>query len=177
MTFRDFLDHAEKFLEEAQSSPQSLAETAVTRYYCASLVFSWIALEAFVNDMMGDFAALPEDLFSLHERAFLEERAVEFVVEGSDLGQFSLSGRMQFHRIDEKIMFLIAKFGKGTTIDKGSTWWQKFEGSKDKRNKIVHPRKDEFVDIEFQDARNALDVACEVIRVISRSVWGKEADL
>jgi len=177
MTFRDFLDHAGKFLGEAQSPPQSLAETTVTRYYRASLVFSWIALEAFVNDMMGDFAALPEGLFSLHERAFLEERAVEFVVEGSDLGQFSLSGRRQFHRIDEKIMFLIAKFGKGTTIDKGSAWWQKFEVSKDKRNKIVHPRKDEFVDVALQDAQDALDVACDVIRVISRSVWGKEVDL
>ena len=106
--------------------------------------------------MMGDFAALPERLFSLHERAFLEERAVEFV---------------------EKIMFLIAKFGKGTTIDKGSAGWQKFEDSKDKRNKIVHPRKDESVDIALQDARDALDVARDVIRVISRSVWGKEADL
>jgi len=78
MTFRDFLDHAEKFLDEAQSAPQSLAETAVVRHYCASLVFSWIALDAFVNDMMSDFAALPEGLFSLHERGFLEERTVEF---------------------------------------------------------------------------------------------------
>lgn len=177
MTFRDFLDHAQKFLDEAESLSEGLAETALMRYYCASLVFSWIALDAFVNDMMGDFAALPVGLFSLHERAFLEEKAVEFVVKGPDLGQFSLSGRREFHRVDQKIMFLIAKFGKGTTIDKGSTWWQKFEASKDKRNKIVHPRKDEPVDIAAQDARDALDVACDVIRVISRSVWGKEADL
>jgi hypothetical protein len=107
----------------------------------------------------------------------LEEREVEFVAQGCDLGQFSLSGRRHFHRIDEKIIFLIVKFGPGTTIDKGSPWWQKLEISKDKRNKIVHPRKGESVDIRLQDARDALDVAREVIRVVSQSVWGKEADL
>ncbi|MCH7999388.1 MAG: hypothetical protein IIA91_07910 [Chloroflexi bacterium] len=175
MSFREFLKTAESFLEEAETPPHSLAKPAVRRHCSASLIFSWIALEAFVGDMMADFAALPKGLFSFHERAFLEERALEFITEGSELGQFQIANRPEFRRIDEKIMFLITKFGEGTVIDKGSTWWQKFEASKDKRNKIVHPRKDMPVTVLTEDARSAIAVAKEVIGVVSLAVWGKKA--
>lgn len=177
MGFRDFLQYAERFVIEAETPPLSLTKDAVSRYCAASLVFAWIALEAFVNDMLADFAALPEDLFSLHERAFLSERAVEFATEGANLGQFQIAKRPDFRRLDEKIMFLVVKFGTNTTIDKGSPWWQKFELSKDRRNRLVHPHKDETVEVSLDDARSAIDVAKEVVRVVSFAVWGKEAEL
>ncbi len=150
---------------------------AKARLYAASLIFSWTALEAFVNDMMADFTALPQDLFALHERAFLEEKPVEFISSGQNAGEFRLSSRQVFRRIDEKIMFLVAKFSETTKIDKGSSWWQRFEAIRDKRNDLVHPRKGAPVEISEKDARDSLDMAKNVIRAISSAVWGKEVEL
>lgn len=141
------------------------------------MVFAWIAIEALINDMLSDFAALPDDLFSVHEKGFLEELAVEFVRSGEDMGRFSVTSRTDYRRLEDKIMFLLAKFGKGTKLDKGSALWQKFEQAKDRRNAFVHPRKDTSVEVSPADAKDAIEVAEAVIQVVSAGVWGKPAQV
>ena len=172
MLFRDFLDYARAFHEAAQEAG-SQAHTAA-RHASASILFAWTAVEALINDMMADFAALPEDTFSVHERGFLEERAVEFVRSGDKLGQFVVTERPDYRRLDDKIMFLLARFAKGTRLDKGSALWQKFEQAKNRRNSIAHPRKTTTLDVTAADAADAIEVAEEVIQVVAKGVWKKD---
>jgi hypothetical protein len=177
LNFQDFLSWAERFFDEATTEPVASNTKVARRYLAASLVFSGVAVEAFVNDMMMDFASLPAGMFTIHEQGFLEERAVEFVSAGAQMGRFRLTSRQDYRGLDQKIMFLVAKFGKNTSIDKGSGWWPKFESTKKKRNKVVHPRKDDPVVITSSDAADALEVSKEIIKVVSKAVWGKEAKL
>ncbi|MBI4640139.1 MAG: DUF4160 domain-containing protein [Candidatus Tectomicrobia bacterium] len=49
-------------------------------------------------------------MLQLHERAFLLEKKVKLVDSGDRIGQFILEGT-EYNRIEDKIFFLIAKFG------------------------------------------------------------------
>ena len=175
MLFRDFLDYARLF-HQAAIDNVGLPHTAM-RHSSASILFAWIAVEALINDMMADFASLPEDTFSIHERAFLTEQAVEFMRKGNKLGLFVVTERSEYKRLEDKIMFLLARFGGGTVLDKGSSLWQKFERAKNRRNSIAHPRKDAALDVTPDDASDAIEVAEAIIQVVAMGVWGKKVDV
>jgi hypothetical protein len=122
--------------------------------------------------MLLDYAALPANTFSIHEAAFLQEKQVEFNRSGNQAGRFSVNNNSEFRRIEDKVMFLIAKFGDGT-IDKGSRLWQKFEKVKKKRNALTHYRKTNDIEITTQDLQEAIDLTKELIDFLSRKVWRK----
>jgi len=174
MQFQELLHNARSFYEQADSDN---LESSRQRNIIASILFSWIAMEAFVNDMMEDFVALPPGIFTIHERGFLQERLVEFSTEGVNAGDFIIANRRRFVRLGDKILFLTAKFGKGTKLDKGSTLWQKFEASKNLRDRLTHPRKDQEINVSLSDAEDALEVAQEVIRLVALKVWNKNIDV
>jgi hypothetical protein len=125
--------------------------------------------------MMEDFASLPPDLFTVHERAFLEERCVQFASSGANAGTFELINRPEYRRLEDKILFLIAKFSN-IRVDKGSGIWQRFEQSKTIRDRLTHPRKKTDLPLSAQDAKNAIEVAKEIIQLVSTGVWGKKVD-
>jgi HEPN domain-containing protein len=175
--YRDFLDYAEGFYSSAREEFRLKNESASEKAILASILFSWIAIESFINNMMADFAALPPDTFSLPERALLTERVLEFIDHGKDAGKFIISDRFEYRRLDDKIMFLLAKFSKKSSLDKGGAVWQRFEAVKTKRNQITHPRKSNDVTVTLQDAEDALEVAKEVIALVSEKVWRKPIKL
>ncbi|MBD3337737.1 MAG: hypothetical protein GF353_01425 [Candidatus Lokiarchaeota archaeon] len=168
--FRDYIDFAEKYLRIAERSHKNGED--VNWLLIPSIIISWSAVEAFVNNMLDDFANVPQKLFELHERAFLLEKRIKFLNRGLKKGMFELEGN-EYKRLDEKIFFLIAKFGNTDKISKGDSLWQKFERFKSIRDNLVHPRRKEQTDISIDDVRDYVDTAKEIIQLLSKHVWDK----
>jgi hypothetical protein len=169
LSFRIFLNYAEKLHSEAIEASN---HNAAMPYLIGSLLTSWISLESFVNNMMQDYAALPEGIFSVHESAFLLEKQVVFNRTGAKAGTFSAGNNPEFKRIEDKILFLIAKFGGGK-IDKGGLLRQKFEKVKKKRNTLSHYRKDCDIVLTSQDSQEAMELVKELIEFLSKKIWKK----
>ena len=169
LSFRVFLNYAEKLHGQALEATN---HNGAMPYLIGSVLTSWISLESFVNNMMQDYAALPDGTFSVHESAFLVEKQVLFNRTGTEAGKFSVAKNPEFKRIEDKVLFLIAKFGSGT-IDKGGRLWQKFEKVKKKRNSLSHYRRDCDIELTSQDSQEAIELAKELIEFLSKKVWKK----
>lgn len=170
LTFRDFLGYADQLYEDAKSKCESKSSIP---YIIGSILNSWMSIELFINNMMQDFASLPEGMFTVHERGFLEEKQVRFSNKGNKKGTFCLENKEEFRRLEDKILFLIVKFGKSHDVDKGAPIWQRFEKIKNIRNILSHPKKDKEIKLSLKDAHEAIEIAKIVIAFVSREVWGK----
>jgi hypothetical protein len=169
LSFRAFVNYAEKLHNQALDKTH---HDATMPYLIGSILTSWISLESFVNNMMQDYVALPNGVFSVHENGFLEEKQVIFNRTGKDAGSFSVGKNSEFRRIEDKVLFLIAKFGGGT-VDKGGQLWQKFERVKKKRNTLTHYRKGSDIEVSIRDSEEAIELAKELIEFLSKRVWNK----
>lgn len=169
LSFRAFVSFAEKLHGHAvEAGNRDLA----LPYLVGSILTSWISLESFVNNMLEDYASLPIGTFSVYESAFLEEKQVRFNTSGKLAGTFSIGSTSEFKRIEDKVMFLVAKFG-GQNLDKGGPLWQKFESVKEKRNALTHHRRGSDVEVGIKDSEDALALAKELIEFLSMRVWKK----
>jgi hypothetical protein len=176
-SYRDFLDYAEGFYQEARVSEKCGENRKAEKSLIASILFSWISVEAFVNGMLDGLTSMPTEAFSLHEKALLTEKTVEFLDSGHHAGTFRLSKRTQYRRIEDKILFLIAKFGMGTAPDKGGPLWQTFVEFKKKRDQLTHPRKIQDMSLTVADADAALETSKNIIRLLAGEVWRKHVDI
>jgi hypothetical protein len=168
--FRDFLDYAERLYEDAKGKDKV---TSAYPYIIGSILNSWMSIESFINNMMQDFTVLPENMFTIHERGFLEEKQVRFADKGTKAGTFYLGNKEEFRRLEDKILFLIAKFGRSKILNKGTHIWQRFEKMKNNRNALSHPKRNREIDLNLKDAKEAIEVAKSLISLVSREVWKK----
>jgi len=175
LLFRDFLDFGQWVYSMAESARENGEDRVAIAYIIVTILLSWISIESFVNNMLEDFVALPHDMFTVHERGFLLEKAVEFSTTGGTAGEFCLTNRSDYKRLEDKIMFLVAKFGGGTKLDKGGPLWQKFEALEENRNVLSHPRRSHDLDLSLGAASDALEIARAVIDLLADKVWGKPA--
>jgi hypothetical protein len=106
-------------------------------------------------------------MLEMHERAFLSERAVEFIDSSEKAGEFRISKRAQYVPLEHKIPFLIAKFGQGAQLDKGGHLWQKFQAVKEKRDRITHSRKSSELSVTATDATDALEVVRTIVTIVT----------
>ena len=123
--------------------------------------------------MLDDFSTLEKQL-ELHELALLKERKLKFHSNGKNVGQFTLDAN-EFRRIDEKIYFLVSKFGTGVEssgLEKGDRIWQSFEDFRKARNSVVHPRDTES-DITVVQVEAFIATAKDVIRILGKQIWNK----
>lgn len=168
LSFRDFLYYAECLYEDAKGKSSG---SSGNPYIIGSVLNSWMSMESFINNMLIDFTALSDHTFTIHERGFLEEKQVRFANKGIKAGTFYIENKEEFKRLEDKILFLIAKFGKKKTFNKGSVLWQRFEKIKTKRNALSHPKKNKEVTITLKDAEDAIIIAKEIITLVSKEVW------
>ena len=176
MSYQELLRAAEVFCDECCEASHQGNSAKSRRCSTASILLSFIAIESFINNMLSDFASLPRGLFSIHERGFLEEREVRLASSGKKAGEFVITSRHQYRRLEDKILFLIARFSKDSKVDKGASLWQRFERAKHIRDGLSHPRKNELAVPSEEDTRAALQVAREIIEVVSERVWGQKVD-
>lgn len=168
LTYREYLDYAERSLLDASNTRSS------HWLLIPATILSWSAIESFVNNMLDDFASLPEDIFELHEKAFLLEKRLCFVDHGKNIGQFEIVGR-EYRKLDNKIFFLLAKCeGQDTKNVKGATLWQEFKDFKDMRDVLVHPRRDKELTITIEKVESFIKTSKSIIQLISKNVWKKE---
>jgi hypothetical protein len=170
--FRDLIFNSEKLLDLIESGSAQFRDEDML--LIPALLMSWIAMEAFVNDMIEDFNQVPADLFTLHEKAFLLEKKVRFCDHGSNLGKFVIDNTNEYRSLDDKIFFLISKFGNFDSSFKGNRLWQDFERFKEIRDSIVHPKKYEEMTLSIDMAKQNIEIAKSTITLIAKHVWKKD---
>ncbi len=173
LSFREFMGYAERLYEDAEDRGEV---DSANPYIIGSILISWMAIESFVNNRMQDFASLPEGMFTIHERGFLEEKQVEFMTKGDKAGTFCLGNKEAFRRLEDKILFLIAKSGKSGRVSRGTSLWQQLEKIKNKRNSLTHPRGNQEIKLSLKDAEKAIEVSKGVITLVSKEIWGKPVE-
>lgn len=171
VSYRELIEDSQWFCDQAESAHHGTK--AQERFCTASILFSFMALESFINDMMSDFTVLPSGLLTPHEMGFLAEKAVEIADSGPNAGKFLVTKKDRYQNLEYKIMFLVARFS-GDTLDKGSTLWQRFQKMKDIRDSLTHPRKAKTTAPSLSDSRTAMDTTKEIIELVSQKVWKKK---
>jgi len=171
-TFRDYIAFAERQLLLADEKERESLEA--NWLLIPATILAWSAIESFINNRLDDFALLPESVLQLHERAFLVEKRIRLVDGGSKVGQFILEGK-EYNRIEDKIFFLIAKFGRygRRRVKKGDVVWQHFEEFKNTRDALVHPHQNRQVTLSVKKVRQFIATSKEIIQLVSTSVWNK----
>ena len=172
LSFRDYLSHAERYLRLAGDKSESSSDVAWL--LIPATILAWAAIESFVNNRLSDYTSLPEDLFELHERAFLLEKRIRFVDRGDNIGQFILEGT-EYRRLEDKIFFLIAKFSpQGSRNIRGESLWQDFQGFKEDRDALMHPRWDRGISLSIEKVRSHMETSKRIICLVSKHIWNKE---
>ncbi len=156
-TFRDYLRYSKKYL--------SLAEDAIQRgedsewLMIPAIMLAWSAVESFVNNRCSELSSLPEDMFDLHERAFLSEKRLRFADNGIHIGKFVLDGQ-DYQTLENKIFFLLRKLGsRDPTKLKGGSLWGRFRSFKEVRDSLAHPRRTKQIDLRPDDVRKHIETA------------------
>lgn len=169
--FRDYLNYAERHLMFAEDAEKKVSDASWA--LIPAVILAWSAIEFFVNNMLDDFSSLPEDMFELHERAFLLEKRIKFVDTGDRIGQFILEGA-EYRRLEDKIFFLMAKVATRNAQNlKGDALWQNFQEFKDTRDALVHPRRDKEILIDKEKVNKFIETSKEIIQLLSMYVWNK----
>jgi len=114
----------------SQSNPND-----AKRYYRVSVFCAMSAIEAFVN-YVGDAFAQSGSLEPC-EIAFLTDR--QFV---PIRGKFEILESMEYHRLEDKLKFLICRFIPSFNFNKTPCWGRLIEFKKF-RDSLTHPRQDE----------------------------------
>ena len=171
VSYRELIQDAQWFCDQSENAQKD--SMVKERFSTASILFSFMALESFINDMMSDFTVLPVGLLTAHELGFLAEKVVELADSGDDAGRFEVTNRQRYQNLEYKIMFLVARFS-GDAVDKGSTLWQRFHRMKEVRDSLTHPRKDATNVPLPADAGEAIGVTKDIIQLVSQKVWKKK---
>jgi hypothetical protein len=167
--FRDYIRYAEKQLRVAEREIEN--GKSGDPYLIPSVILAWSAIESFVNNRLDEFDSLPSDLFAPHEKAFLIEKQLQFQQDGQHVGEFLIKGNSH-KALSDKIHFLMAK-RRSRTIKKGTGLWQDFDGLREVRNSLIHPRKSKYKAITPESARECIRVSRKVIAFISEGLGQK----
>jgi hypothetical protein len=104
------------------------------KYYRAAVFYAFSALEAFVN-YIGD--TLEQGGTEPYEVAFMTDKKF-----GIDKDRFKILDKSEFHRIEDKLRYLIHKFCRNSDVI-NSPCWSGFKDFKRLRDSIVHPKNSE----------------------------------
>ncbi|MEW6374748.1 MAG: hypothetical protein AB1502_03030 [Thermodesulfobacteriota bacterium] len=130
--FEDYLEDAHYFCLTARAL---IGEREKKRYYRASVFCGISSMEAFINYIGDTFAE--GNVFEPYEIALLND--MKFA---HDKGKFKILGQIEYHRLEDKLRFLICKFVPKFDFNEEVAWFRFIEFKKF-RDAIMHPRQDE----------------------------------
>jgi len=142
--FEDYLEDAHHFTLEAQKHKN---EREAKRYFRASVFYTLASIEAFVN-FVGDTLAQGTKS-KIYETAFLTDKKF-----GIEEGDFRILEQVEYHRLEDKLRFLLCKFVPSFDFANNPAWGQFIE-FKRFRDDLTHPRKNED-NIEIVEYRRRL---------------------
>lgn len=132
--FEEYLEDANYFASEAKSCE---TDKDSRRLYRASVFCAMSAIEAFINEI-GDTFSKGGTAFPPYEIAFLVDK--KFAIS-KGAGEFTVQETSEYHRLEDKIRFLINKFIP--SFDFKDPLWSRFKDFKKLRDNLVHPRDTE----------------------------------
>jgi hypothetical protein len=130
--FEEYLQDAAAFFEDATSAAQCGDIKKSRRYYRGAVFYTSSAMEAFVNYIADTFekgGTLPP-----YEIAFLTDTTLIFSKKN-----WTLIQKAEFHRVEEKIKFLLSKFSP--EFDFNNPSWSSLMELKEIRDSLIHPRQ------------------------------------
>jgi len=161
--FEDYLEDSRYFLEQAlQYDDERLSK----RYFRVSVFCTMSAVEAFVNYIGDTFAQ--GGAFQPYEIAFLTDRKFDV-----SKGMFIILDQPEYHKIEEKLRFLIQKFLPGFDFHRDPCWSRLLEFKKF-RDSITHPRQDEDevgIDEYNKTAEIGLKSAIETMNHLCKGIF------
>jgi hypothetical protein len=152
------LEEAKRFLELAG---EASGDEGVNANLHASMVLAFCALEAHIN-AVSDEMALQKGL-TAHEKSILLEREVRL-----ENGQYKLKNALKMYRLEDRILFLFARFTK-STLDRDALWWARLKESLNIRNKISHP-KDVSV-LTKQDVEKSIQAIVDCLDALYQALY------
>jgi len=159
--FEDYLEDANYFAVEAA---QCTDEREAKRYYRASVFCAVAAIEAFINHIGDTFAQ--GEIFQPYEIAFLTDR--KFCVIG---GRFHIRKGMEYHRLEDKLRFLICRFIPKFDFNHNPVW-SRFLQFKRFRDAIIHAREHED-EVEISEYESTLTTGLSsIIEIIDSLCQG-----
>ena len=165
--FEEYLQDSYEFLILAQQASQTSNVREAKRYYRASAFYAASAMEAFVNYIADSFAKA--ESLTPHEIAYLNDKNLFFSAKKAKLIE-----KVEFHRLDEKLKFLIRKFVPDFNFV--NTSWSRLMEFKDFRDSLVHPRQseDETEIAEYQrKLSTGIAGVIEIMNCISKGIFKK----
>jgi hypothetical protein len=130
--FEDYLQDAHELFAQAKASTD---DRNARRLYRAAVFYTAAAVEAFVNYVADTLKK--GERFEAYEIAFLTDHRF-----GLNCGKFQVLSQSEFHRLEDKLVFLITKFG--APLDRArNPAWSRFQEFRKLRDAITHPRQDE----------------------------------
>lgn len=154
------LEEAKRFLEKAVEA-RSDDEQAASLH--AALMIGFCAFEAQLN-AIADEMSVGHGL-SIHERAVLQEREVRL-----ENGKFSLQKGLKMYRLDDRVMFLYARFST-TKLDREEPWWAALRKAITLRNELTHPK--DVPAVSIASIRDAMSAIIEAIDRLYKAVYKK----
>ena len=163
--FEDYLDDAYNLALAARAAG---GERVARRYYRAAVFYTVSSIEAFLN-FVGETLERGGKVAS-YEIAFLNDR--KFGIIGDS---FEVLDQMEFHRLEEKLRFLIKKHAKGYDLGAEPSW-VRFIEFKRFRDTLVHPRKneDEIAVRDYDEIlRQGFNSTIEIMDVLCKGIFNK----
>lgn len=156
----DLLEESKRFLEKATDECDQAARKA---YLHAALMLGFCALEAHVNSIAEDMAEVHG--VGLLELSVLQEK--DIVLDG---GQHRL-GKLKIYRLEDRIRFLFARFGK-TDFSYENDWWSHLSSSMKLRNAVTHPKEGDSVNVH--NVKFAVESIIQCISALFESIYQKK---
>ena len=138
------------------------------RYIRASITSFWGSLEGWLNCVSSDFVLLPENKLSLNERGFLLEKKLEL----SSKGEFKISNQDQYYSTEDKILFLLKRFGN-YEVSKNSKMWSDFKKIKRLRDALIHPKSGiiDYKNISIKDAEMTMYSVIYLLKLLTKEIY------
>ncbi len=130
--FENYLEDAHYFAAQAEIYKGD--SSTARRYYRASIVSAWSAVESFLN-FVGDFLQ-KDPRCPPYEVALMTDKA--FRLNG---GLFKITDQPEYHRPEDKVKFLLAKFMPQYDLAHNASWSALVEFKK-RRDSLVHSRSE-----------------------------------
>jgi hypothetical protein len=124
------LEEAKAFFEKARATSEEKSKEA---YLHAALNLGFCAVEAHLNAIADDFLTL--DSLSHNDKSILSEKKIEV-----DHGEFRVTERLQIYRLEDRLLFLCARFSKKGPLDRSAVYWGHFKEALVLRNGLTHPK-------------------------------------
>jgi hypothetical protein len=130
--FEDYLEDSYDFSIKAREAGN---EREAKRYYRGAIFYAASALEAFINYIGDSFEQA--GVLQKYELAFITDRKF-----GYDKGHIGILAGSEFHRLEDKLRFLLSRFVPAFDIATNPAW-SNFIEFKKLRDSIIHPRNAE----------------------------------